>query len=468
VSRRALRFLLVSSAAVLVMVAGLAVYRFLPVRVLTDYQGRPACSPLYAFWMPRVSVRVLVAASVALLYIAWLWFATERAPRGAWRRCVALGASWLWLLVLAIAVAGIRLPINDLGAFTRVYPGEEFWDDVPLVAEHGPTWFLANFTRLQTRNQLSLHGLQHPPGHTLFLWGVTRVFGLSAEAAALAILLGGSTGVVPLARLARRLAGEPTERRVLALYPVVPSVLLFAVAAPDFLFAGLALWSLWLAVEAVLGGGVFVALAAGAVGGMAATFSFAQAFVGLLVGIFAIARWIERPGVGRPLASMAVGLAAWYAILRWGFAFDWLDALRLAHQKYAAVVRAEFGSYSLMDWLYTSLGNLLAFAWYLGVPAVAGAALSVAAAVRTRAFGSVGPHFARSLWLTVAVMVFGGVFILEVERVWLFIVGPVLIVAAAMLPAADEPRADRRWLAALVAVPLLQAVVWETLFFTIW
>jgi hypothetical protein len=443
---------------------------FISTRVLTDFKGRSALSPLYAFWMPTLTWRVLVPTVVAAGYCAWVWWIQRLGDSLGKLQWAALLTQCVWLATIAVAVALVRLPLNNLGASMHVYPGEEFWDDVPKAKD--PLWFLENFHSLHSRQRLSLHGRTHPPGHTLFLWVVTRLFGPSSQAAALAILLVGSTAVIPVYLTARHVFGADTAQRVLALYPVVPSVAVFAVSSTDSLFAALAAWSLWIAVEAVEGRNTALAVAAGLAGGLAAMFSFAQAFVGLIVGGFAIVRWVERPGggVGRQILGMAIGLVAAYFTLRWGFGFDWLDAQQLTRRWYWHVVTVVPGKLTAGFWVYVAMANPLAFGLCLGSPVVAGSVLSIRSAWRTGLWtGRTHGAFVCSLWMVVAMMNFAGLLVLitlEVERIWLFLVGPVVAAACHEIP--GSPQQNRNWTVFLAGVLCAETIAHEALLFTIW
>ncbi len=463
-------FLRLQLGCLIVLAVALAVdVWFIPTRVLTNLGDRPPLSPLYAFWVPVLSPRVLRPLLACAGYLLWfrVMHRAESRSRGA------AAALWLaqliWFVIIAQLVAGVRLPWNDLGASLTFYPGEDFWADVPQV--HSPSEFLNQFSYLHRHNKLSLHGRTHPPGHTLFLWCVMRVFGSSTHAAALAILAVGATGLLPMCWLARRLCGERAALRVQVVLPVIPSVTMFAVSSSDFLFASIAAWSVWLAVEAVLRRDAVVAVVAGVAIGVAAMFSVAEIFLCLVIGLFAFMRWVELPGIDvwRQLAIVAGTVAFGFAVLRFGLGFNYLECLQLTRQFHTSFIERVVGGMTFTTWLYTSFGNTLAFSWYLGLPVLAGAALSVAATVRHGLWPrGLGHQFVRAFWLVFAVLACGGLFVLEVERIWLFLVGLVAALAAAAIPDFESADAERRWLTTAIAGLCLQTIILESLLFTIW
>jgi hypothetical protein len=464
------RFWLFMVACLAILLGGFAIdVLFIQIRALTDYKGQPPLTPLYGFWMPHFSARTMWALLAGTGYCLWIWFSRHSQPTGIRASIGRVAAHMVWLMVLAVAVAIIRLPLNDLGAAMRVYPEEDYWHDLPEVKN--PLSFLARFTYLQNHHRLSLHGREHPPGYTIYLWAVTRIAGESSHWAACSVLLAGSTGLIPLYILTRRLFGTDVASRWLVLYPAVPSVTMFAISSSDWFFAALMAWSLWLAIEALLARSPFLAVFAGLFAGLTATFSFAEGFIGMLVGTFALIQWASRPGsaVGRQLACIAAGLLSWYGLLRWGFGFDWFECLGFTHHWHQYVVEREIGRLTPVVWLYTSVANLLAFAWYLGIPVVAGAVLSLRATFRIdfRAIPA-RRQFEWAIWLTFALMAFGGIFILEVERIWLFMVGPVLAISCGAMPDFESPERQSRWMTILAGVMALQCIVYESLLFTIW
>src|SRR6059036_56507 len=56
------------------------------VHVLTDFHGRPAISPLYAFWIPAISLRILRPILAAAIYSLWIWVTSHTGCRRRRRR----------------------------------------------------------------------------------------------------------------------------------------------------------------------------------------------------------------------------------------------------------------------------------------------------------------------------------------------------------------------------------------------
>src|SRR5262245_21250108 len=108
------KFVQVLLACAAIAAGGLAIdLLVIPVRVLTDYNGHAPLSPLYAFWMPALNARILWAVAAAAGYVAWVWWTgciQPAAAKSIWR----VTGYCLWLVILALATACIRLPVNDL------------------------------------------------------------------------------------------------------------------------------------------------------------------------------------------------------------------------------------------------------------------------------------------------------------------------------------------------------------------
>jgi hypothetical protein len=138
--------------------------------------------------------------------------------------------------------------------------------------------------------------------------------------------------------------------------------------------------------------------------------------------------------------------------------------------------------------VYTSAGNLVAFAIGLGAPVVvlvAGAVVrrpwragSARDASRSDASRSDAPRRDHShpdpsridgllagLLVTLLGMALSHVYLLEVERIWLFLIGPCVAVAAAELARRRPPA---RTVQVLVGLLLAQSLLMETLLYTFW
>ncbi len=460
------------SAALALVVSLCALDRFvLHTQVLTSFRGHPAQSPLYAFWMPvlRPAAIGFVALSVGWVVLAPALCDPQRSTRTRFL-CAFAAASALFPLALFAA----REDLGALGANLNLYRNEEFVHDAQKIAlmrdaqgRTGVPVFLEHY--VEAMPQLSLHGQHFPPGHALWAFAVQRVFGPSATAQALAVL-----GAFVLAATVsffalRTLLDEAAARQAALLCLCAPSMLDFACTSMDAVFL---LWAAlaWLAGVRALRAqserpSLGIALATGALLGVAALASFAALFVALALLLNALESPRRRRSpwsqTWRALSAIGAGFALFLVVFWFATGFAWWDCLQHARTSGLELMTRILKGPPTSRWLELSVGNLGAF--LLG----GGVALVAATLATHRVAGSAGVENASRSWTiaalsTLALMSFGGLFFMETERIWLFSVP--WLAACAVTPAAWSARTLR----GLLAVALVQSLLAEALLFTLW
>src|SRR5262245_30844112 len=87
--------------------AGLAIYLlFIPARVLTPFHDNQPLSPLYAFWMPSFSLRILGPLIAGAAYVVWVLYTSRWSESSAikgWLRRIAIHMGWLTLFAVSLA-----------------------------------------------------------------------------------------------------------------------------------------------------------------------------------------------------------------------------------------------------------------------------------------------------------------------------------------------------------------------------
>ncbi len=441
----------------------------IPIRILTPHEGQEPLSPLYAIWSPVLSLWLAPALAAGLTVV----LVGHRLPRRPNLWPAAIGA--LLLLLAAIGLALVRGGPPALTAPFVIYAGEDYTADLPLALA-APGRFLTSFVDLMPR--LSLHGCTHPPGFTLFLAAAVRLLGGAPLARALLVIVLGALAMLPLHALACRRYGPEAARLAVALYAGVPAVLLFTATSLDALLPLPSLVALDLA-DRGRRGAPWWGLAAGATIALVTFFSFSGLALlpigaAVLLGP-TVATGDERNGGTRSAGAVRCGwlLAGFlfpYLLLRLAAGFD-MAACFMRGRANLAIIEEQMkgrGAHPARDFVYTSFGNLLAFAVGLGSPVV----ILVTAAIR-RQWRAV--HRQRRRWradglliglmVVLAGMTLSYVYLLEVERIWLFLVGPLVVVAGAEL-ARRQP--SPRLIAQLLALLVGQALVMETLLYTFW
>lgn len=456
--------------AALLLLAGLVVVDRFVLRsaLLTPFRGTPAASPLYAFWNPIVRPEALVfvlgAALVAVL--APRLAEPERASR---TRFLAALAACAVLLPLALFL--VRQDLGELGSQFTIYRDEEFWFDalrIPLMSDaqgrSGVPVFLAHYVEVMPR--LSLHGQHFPPGHALFLRAVASASGDSLQAAGAAVLAAAALGVIAAYGALRELLDERAARQGALFLVALPPYLDFACTSMDavfFLGSSLALWAALRALRA--DAWLVSALVAGLAFALAALASFAVLPLGLVVALYAVVLVVRKERapapVARALLGLAVGFVAGLGLVWLATGFAWWTCLLHARESGLALMTRVLKGPPSSRWLELSFGNAAAFAVGVGVAA---AALGLARLVppARRVPGRAYESWTIAVGLAFLALAFGGLFFLETERIWLFLLPPFV---GAALP---REGVSRGGLALLLGTSFLHALLLEVLLFTLW
>jgi hypothetical protein len=394
-----------------------------------------ATPPFVMVWGPRL--HPLAAASVATVAGAALV-----APRLVATRS---GAAAFAARVLALAVA-IGLVVNlaragtrgwdavfDLGPSGSFEARNEYLPGLPALS-YGTGFYLDRFAELVPALPVNVAG--HPPGPLL----VVDALGLTTPARAAALCIGiGALGAPLTYALGRTLGSEPDARVAAVLFACSPVVVLFGVTSFDYLFAscGLVATCLLAARRAVLRGAGAVALA------FAALLSWALLALGAWAVVLAWRRDGPRAAVGLAVACAAATLALGGALAA-AYGYDPIGTLRATGLVY------RHGVASVRPYAFWVVGSPVAWGFMLGVPIVAAALRALRA----------GDDAAVALAVVVVVAAGAGFTKAETERIWLFLVAPACVAAAPVI-------AGRR-LTLVISALLVQALVVEVLFDTIW
>jgi hypothetical protein len=297
-----------------------------------------------------------------------------------------------------------------------------------------PGQFITNYPSIST--SLSHHAGTHPPGGVLFLWLGTKLFGEGVDAGAWWSVCFGALGIVPTYWLARMVLGSLRSRRVLPLYLVTPSLVIFGATSMDIVFFAFAMWALAAMFWAMLRLSILRILLAGGLLWLAAFMSFAVITLPILAGFYALAHAIRDPRkamklLGR-LALVGLAFICFEAVAEFVLGYDFLLVADAAMKRDFRGMRVT-GYESLEIWKVYSTANLAAFAFGSGL------ALSAATVVGAITLPIGRPLFRRRVsclaLATPACIVaisISTLFTLETERVWLSIVPAMLVVAAGL------------------------------------
>ncbi len=346
------------------------------------------------------------------------------------------GAALLLGLALRLGLGVARTGPGELWAVYQV-PGREGASEyLPALPgfELGTRFFLDTFA--QTGTSLTVNAIGHPPGLLLVL----HALGIESAEGMAALTIGAGALSVPLVyALARRLTSEGPARRAALLYAFAPSAVLHGATSADALYATLAVVAM-----IALAGPRAVALTAGPGAlAVASFFSWANLGVGALMALVVLLRRGARRAAALA-GACAVGLLAFYGLLYLATGFDPLGAVRAAESVYRE------GVASNRPYAFWVLGAPSAFLIAAGLPN---------AWLGLRALGA-GEPVAVALFAVLAISAALGFTKAETERIYLFLVPPLCIAAATVLP--------DRWLGPALTALAGQALATELLFYTVW
>jgi hypothetical protein len=299
--------------------------------------------------------------------------------------------------------------------------------DVDQVGSPGA--FLRGFT--DQIDAYDTHVRSHPPGLVLLLWAADAV-GLGGSGAAAALVIAGGASAVPaLLPVVRDLAGEAMARRTLAFLVVAPAAV-YVASTGDALFAGVALWGVACVVLATGRIGPDrdgLALAGGAVFGLAVLLSYGSALLVLLPVAIAWHRRRLRPLLLAAAAGATVlGVSA-------AAGFWWVDGLLTTRREYLESVA------SIRPYGYFLLANLAGLVLVVGPATVAGL-------VRVKRRDPGTERLALLLVPVIAIVALAnlsGMSKGEVERIWLPF-ALCLLPAGALAATASDAGSVRHWL----------------------
>jgi 4-amino-4-deoxy-L-arabinose transferase-like glycosyltransferase len=452
-------------------------------------------APLYAYWRPHLK-GWLVLPIVVLAGYFWILRRTRVATSLTDRSAIAYFVGSFIAITTSVAMLDsgprsliaplLRTDLEYYGAIDRVRNVGEFLRDYPHVADSMP-----------------MHAQVHPPGAVLFAWAADRLFGGGPWGAAAGMIAFASLVVPIVYRWAGRVGGPGTARRAAAIYVLTPSAVLFTATSMDGPFAVplvATMWLFWEAMEgterpaliigpAVTGDeanrlrsgllkpallGAFAGLAAG----LAALMTYSVAVAILFCAIAACVHWFtsppRRPAIHIAAAAALAGFASLHAVLWLATGYDPIAMFRVAVSNDGDIMSGSHHE-SLERHVHFFFGNLAVFFISTGLACSAIWWTTLGRLVRGRLLQPTGTpnnrsvaRFVLSACGTLLIASAVPVYVLEVERIWMFLVPLVAIPVASAL--FDEDHGTGRIRATIAATVLvaIQTLVTEVLVTTYW
>jgi methylthioxylose transferase len=410
--------------------------------------------PLFARLSPSAGPWIVLA----IVLVTAAWFGLPR----------LLEAS-VWTFLAGIVAFGLALALalsvqaHGIQALAAPLRGPLDYDaSVPLLRSIGLRSFVEHYPQL--RGLLSLHARTHPPGAVIFLWAASRLFGDNLTAVAILIALIGVLGAVPTYLLARYVYGDRAARLAAALFVCAPGVLLFSATSMDAVFMTVGAVVLAALVRAPRSDGW--AFAAGGALALALGFTFGVLTFGLVATGLAVIAWegggraetndpVRAPLLMRRALVGLAGLVAGVLVLRLLIGLDLIAVFRSTVSAHL-VDPSRRRPYAY--WLFADIPAVLIVA---GLPQTALLAAEARSAWRRGI-----PRVETVLLATLALASISGVFLGEVDHIWLFFIPLVAAPAGAALSRTVE-RGEGSVITPL-GWALAQAVVMQVLLFTFW
>ncbi len=437
--------------AIILLAGWIFDFRFLRTPVLTPFGRLPPLTPIYGFWMPLVRPQMLLFVSAALLVGL---FAPRLVNPDQVKGSVFAIASFAAGMLLPLMLFWARQEPSEIGRQFLIYPGEEFFFDARKITDL--TDFLKHYVELMPT--LSLHGRHFPPGHAILLYLVRILFGAGTLPTGIVVLVAFALGVAMAYAAMRGYSGERAARQATLLLLASPSMLNFACTSMDAVFFLYACFAWWAGMRAFsepvhtrkgIASGLLLLLAVNA--------SFSGILIGLILALYGLAKYrqlgrsslVQLSVIG---TSFVAGATAVYLLT----GFSLWSCFETARLQNVAFMRGVIGRSPESLYGKIAFGNLFAFA--------IGSGLALVPILMIR-LSSRRPRV--DLWtgvtlITLSVMTFGGFYLMETERIWLYAIPWLSLAALSGGPIQDDE------LQLLLSAGWIQSLMMETLIFTLW
>ena len=337
----------------------------------------------------------------------------------------------------------------------------EYYASVPLVRAMGVRAFATHFPDLGSR--LSLHASTHGPSAVLFLWLLWKITGGSVLGVSLLVALVGIAGALPTYAIARELADERGARLATLLFVCAPGVLIYSATSLDAVF--MTVMACALAALVRYPRSPAWAVTAGVIWAIALSFTFGAFVLALFAIGIGVVAWRARAEATGPIVARAAmivgGLVIGCLVLRLTLGMNLLADFRAAS-------RAHLHDPSrARPYLYWVVANIPAFLWVAGIVQTALFLYWTRLAWRARTFG-----FETVLIGVVALSTLSGLFLGEVDHIWLFFIPPLAAVAGmglqTVLAGEATPEGASRYLRNVLMGSFGQALLIQLLLYTYW
>jgi hypothetical protein len=440
----------------------------------------PKLAPLYAYWRPHFKLWIiapLVALTAYIVFLRRTRVATSLSNRSA--NIAFCAFAILTTVTVALSDGGprsiiaplLRTDLEYIGAIDRVHNVAAFLREYPKAAASMP-----------------MHARVHPPGPVLFSWASSQIVANSTWGTAAGIVLFSALALPLVYRWADRLCGPGVARRAAALFLWTPSFVLFTTTSMDGPFAVLLIAMNAIYWESMEHRPILLGTVAGIVACFAALMTYSVTVSLLFCGVACCIRFVAAPAMRRNIVfSACSALIAFIAANTLLWILTGYDPVAMFFAAAANHTDIMYGArHETPDrYAHLAVANLVVFFVSAGIPGSilwcsnAGQSLGAARAL----FGTGEPpngveasnrndlHW-HCFVLTSIITLLGAaivpVFVLEVERIWMFLVPLVVIPAARRMFEQDQGTGRAQATVVMVILVAAQTLITELLLSTYW
>ena len=428
-------------------------------------------APLYAYERFGLKTGLLVAVGILSIF-AMSWKKRIRHPSGTGMEITFF---MTWMVIISVAVAGIdgsitsrlgrpfeKLELEYYGAINRVQNPGNFIRDYP--------------NRLY---ELPMHAQTHPPGAVLFLWAVTEILGHTPLRAAWGVILFSSLSIPAVYLFARDVMDRSAARVATGLYVLLPNVVLFTATSMDGPFSVPLIWSTFLGWKAICNRSYVFGFLTGLMLGIATFMTFSASVVGLLLVFLFLHQWIgsskqifyqkdtDCKSLFRVPLGMFLGGMAIYVPL---YVFTGYDPFQMLGSAMEISSRMMGVTGHLAGWQYfhISVANVVVFFFSCGLTVSILWLYQFYSCLRVKAEYSESIRvmlITFSLTLTVVTLL--PLYVLETERIWIFLTPLVVLPATAWIRSFSE-KSQHSMITMGAGLLMIQTILTETVLDTYW
>ncbi|MFA6713765.1 MAG: hypothetical protein WCS27_00195 [Victivallaceae bacterium] len=433
----------------------------------------PPVSPLYSFYIPCFSFRLLLPAIIVTAFL----FLLSRFIESDQKMGVKLLLLCLFTVIIRASFAWLRHDFGQMGTELLRYDGESVLFDVPLITDVFE--FLKTYPERMIK--LSMNGSHYPPGFALLLKTVAAIKGVSAMEAikaninifGWAILIIGSFSIFPLYLLIREFFDSNTAIIGVIIFIFMPNTIIYGGVTLDSIFVMLALWPLYFLMRAEKKL-LINSILAGLFLGVTVFFSFSGIPLGLLMTLCILAKMLQSKenflNYLKISCFAAIGFFSFLLFLYLIFGFNLLECFLTAQKlekQFMASVAAGYHGKTFNDlYFYVIWGNYLAFCIYTGFHNIA-LFLRNVKNIAVSKIETWDNYSIFSIAVFIFIVIIGFVYHMETERIWQFVSAFVAVIIAGELQKISSVSLKKNILLLMLTISALSTLVLETVFFTL-